>query len=444
LKRIICIFILFYLILPNCTEEDPNDKSDKKSENPELNQYFRGAPYSIKIDEKYLYIAGYREPTEEEREKGIDGFYYKKIHIEKRDKISGELVSEFGNNGSVNSNPIGKWARALDIEIDEDYFFISGYNSIDIINIWQIEKRDLFTGDLIKEFGNEGIISLSETNGNISSIILDEDFLYISGTDKINKIKYYRLEKRNSKTGDLIKTFGTDGIIITDNNTTSIDNSVVVKYSLLVEGDYLFLIYGGVIEKRNKETGKLIYDFGSDGFNAENDSYFENDYYYQSGFIIDDFIFLSRAGLIEKRNKYSAELISRWETNGSFWGMTSDYNFLYNAGWESIKPEYEEGHIIYYLEWRIEKRDISNGTLEKEFGNNGIINSYPYDYGSDRALDIIFDNGIIYIVGIEDTCDNLYGCKAPHWRIEKRDAFSGNYIKDFGENGFISQVPKID
>jgi hypothetical protein len=94
--------------------------------------------------------------------------------------------------------------------------------------------------------------------------------------------------------------------------------------------------------------------------------------------------------------------------------MTSDNNFLYNAGIEYLKLVYDEWRIEYYFEWRIEKRDI------------------------------IFDKGFIYIVGIEDTCDYLDGCKAPYWRIEKRDAISGDYIKEFGKNGFISKVPKIN
>ena len=93
-------------------------------------------------------------------------------------------------------------------------------------------------------------------------------------------------------------------------------------------------------------------------------------------------------------------------------------------------------------EWRIEKRDRTNGDLVTFFGNGGVITS-NLSNSFDQATDIAIDSSGIFIVGY-DTAPSapLLGNTIPpidqansQWRIEKRDSTSGSLITSFNPTG---------
>jgi len=78
-------------------------------------------------------------------------------------------------------------------------------------------------------------------------------------------------------------------------------------------------------------------------------------------------------------------------------------------------------------EWRIEKRGLTNGSLISTFGSGGVVTSNPSDVG-DRALGVAVDASGVYIVGYDQSLGNL------EWRIEKRALTDGSLIWSQTEN----------
>jgi hypothetical protein len=65
-------------------------------------------------------------------------------------------------------------------------------------------------------------------------------------------------------------------------------------------------------------------------------------------------------------------------------------------------------------QWRIEKRNLSDGALTAGFGTNGVVTSNPSP-GDDFAIGgIAIDPTFMYVIGYDSLPGNL------EWRIEKR------------------------
>jgi len=170
-------------------------------------------PYASRLDNNYIYIAG-RDSTGPLGQTPI-------WRIEKRDLITGALIADFGNNGVIQEDIPGGFEELMHMDIDSDYIYLSGYDRNPGNGRIRLEKRDIQTGNLIAEFGESGVIAENLTsNWEIGrSIVVDDNYLYVSANDYIPGYRQWRYEKRDKDSGELINTFDGDGVIQTNINS---------------------------------------------------------------------------------------------------------------------------------------------------------------------------------------------------------------------------------
>jgi hypothetical protein len=88
-----------------------------------------------------------------------------------------------------------------------------------------------------------------------------------------------------------------------------------------------------------------------------------------------------------------------------------------------VGDDYTDGNY----QWRIEKRDAENLELDPSFGDGGFVLSNPSE-GGDTAYDIVIVDSSIYIVG----SDRTHGDS--QWRIEKRALTDGSLVSEILSN----------
>lgn len=350
------------------------------------------------IDSEYIYIVGYEAVNNEKS----------RWRIEKRDKVTGELVLEFGETGAVWGN-LGEYdVIPYSIAIDENSLYIVGEGEyipkedMDIYE-WRIEKRNKITGDLVSEFGKEGVVinsSLGPPMHDIfpMSIVVDSNFLYVGGNEFHDwDMMLWRIERRDKVTGALA-TSGTDGW-----GETSVFLEPYPWYdrihSMVVDFDSLYAVgyeYSGfnsrwAVAKINKTTGSLMDEFGWEGI-------------------------VTIPGKIQS------------------FTITADESYLYIGGAEALSPEETAGDT----QWRIEKRDKVTGALITEFGKKGVIhvNPSPKETSTGELVhSLAIDSNHLYITGDDFSVDEN------QWRIEKRNKRTGELVSEFGEKGIITTNP---
>jgi hypothetical protein len=85
-------------------------------------------------------------------------------------------------------------------------------------------------------------------------------------------------------------------------------------------------------------------------------------------------------------------------------------------------------------EWRIEKRNLSDGDLVTAFGVNGATTSDP-STGIDQIFAIATTTGALFTAGYD------LAAGAGQWRIEKRDSTDGTLETAFDTDGIIQTDP---
>ncbi len=188
-------------------------------------------------------------------------------------------------------------------------------------------------------------------------------------------------------------------------NITSVSgtlNSVIVDSSgVYASGD------GGRVEKRNLSDGSIIWNnTRNPSFNIQ-EIYSDSEGVYAAGFVLN-------AWVIEKMNL----------TDGSrIWNITSDPSVnqdraqsvavdisgVYAAGYDSIPG-------LTDTQWRIEKRNLTDGTSIWNATNNPAVGS------TDIISSIAVDSSGVYAAGYDSVPGNN------QWRIEKRNLTTGNLI----------------
>jgi hypothetical protein len=328
---------------------------------------------SIIADSNYLYIAGSDFNGGDPHSTS-----YVEWRIEKRLKNNGTLVTSFGINGVILYT--GNCSIAHAITADNDYLYIAGYDCSPGNEQWRIEKRNKTTGALIPAFSNTGtagvVVSNPSTGTDIAySITADNDYLYIGGEDhspnpsSINS--QWRIEKRDKMTGALVTAFGAGGVVTSDLSSGSdqIFSIIADNYYIYIAGfDSITVDYEWRIEKRDKTTGALIPAFSNTG----------------------------TAGVAVSNPSTGTDVA---------YSITADNGSLYIAGHDATP------------QWRIEKRNKTTGTLDANFGTNGVILSPAV---SAVATSIIADSNYLYIAGSDFSVGS-----DTKWRIEKRDKTTG-------------------
>jgi hypothetical protein len=211
---------------------------------------FFDTPYAITADNNYLYLVGSAGYALNDTQ----------WQIEKCDKTTGVLVTNFGSNGVITSNPSASFDTPYAVTADANYIYIVGYDSTPGNKQWRIEKRDKATGGLVAAFDSDGIIAFNSSTGDdvINAVTADNNYLYIVGYDSTPGNKQWRIEKRDKTTGGLVVAFDSDGIIAF-NPSTGDD----VINAVTADNNYLYIVgYDSTpgngqwrIEKRDKTTG---------------------------------------------------------------------------------------------------------------------------------------------------------------------------------------------
>jgi formylmethanofuran dehydrogenase subunit C len=206
---------------------------------------------SIAVDSSNIYIAGFDHTPGDVQ-----------WRIEKRNKNTGALASAFGTGGVVSHNPSSGVDRAFSIVVDQNYIYVAGFDKSPGDVQWRIAKRDKATGDLVAEFDTDGVVVSNPSVGKDMAISIaeDEEYIYIAGIDNSPGNGQWRVEKRDKTTGQTAATFDSDGILESD-------VSDVQDLALSIEVDENFIYIAGTdispgnvqwrIEKRDKITGGL-------------------------------------------------------------------------------------------------------------------------------------------------------------------------------------------
>ncbi len=146
----------------------------------------------------------------------------------------------FGTAGTYTSNPSNRADDILSLQVDDagGAIYLGGFDGAVANNNsqWRIEKINLLTGALITGFGTNGVVlsNPSSNNDAITGMALDGagGYLYITGYDNTSSDMRWRVEKRQRGSGALVTAFGTNGVV-TSNPSSNNDQ----PYSINVDID---------------------------------------------------------------------------------------------------------------------------------------------------------------------------------------------------------------
>jgi hypothetical protein len=308
---------------------------------------------------------------------------------------------------------------AKSIKTDASGIYIGGFDFLPGSKEFRLEKRDLNTGALITGFGTGGVITSNPTSNDdeVNGVAVDMGGVYITGTQDIclGCNSKWRIEKRNLTTGVSIWSQISDpGPSPDGSNAITVDSSGV--YIVGTVG-ISFFNWAWRVEKRDLFTGDTIWTKTIDvTFAGDSPLSVTAD---PSGIYVAGAVYDTIAGSgdrwrIEKRDLTTGSLIWVQSGNGErAQGITNDTSGIYVVGDGMVSASDNN--------WRIEKRNLLSGTLIPSFGTGGVIVSNP-SIDLDNATGVSSDQDGIYISGID------YNSGDVQWRIEQRDLNSGALI----------------
>ena len=101
-----------------------------------------------------------------------------------------------------------------------------------------------------------------------------------------------------------------------------------------------------------------------------------------------------------------------------------------SSGYFYLAGWHNVGGDTDHPQWRIEKRDAWSGNLVAAFGSGGVIQFDRSPY-EDRAMSIAVSSAVFYVGGF----GRIQGASNARWRIENRDTTTGALIASFGGGG---------
>ncbi len=130
---------------------------------------------------------------------------------------------------------------------------------------------------------------------------------------------------------------------------------------------------------------------------------------------------------------------------GLLWGITSNPSIGFDKA-TAVAVDSSGLYVVGYeqnpgmagdVQWRVEKRSLSNGSLIGTFGTGGVVTENP-SIGDDEAAAVAVDSSGLYVVGYEQS-PGMAG--DVQWRIEKRSLSNGALIATFGAGGVVTSNP---
>ncbi len=320
------------------------------------------------------------------------------------------------NTGSITDVSASEWAEG--VANDATYMYVVGGDSTPR---WRIEKRFLGTGGFDYKFGTSGVVTGSSPSTNAYDIATDSTYMYVVGADSN---PYWRIEKRRLYDGSVDSNFGTSGVVTSSSGTYA--------SAIATDSTYMYVVgqegtapTAGHIEKRKLSDGTVDDGFGTNGMittgsAAEFAIAIKSPYMYIIGNASNNY------WRIEKRLLSDGTTDNGFGTNGVV--TVSVFNLAWQAFGIAIDNTYMyiAGQNVW--DWRIEKRYLSDGSLKSDFGTNGVVTC---DSSTDIVFNIVIDSTSLYVMGADATTD---------WRIEKRALSDGTLDNGFGTGGVVTGV----
>jgi len=349
--------------------------------------------YGFATDGTWLYAAGYSNAQGK---------------IEKRNLNDGSLDSGFGTNGVVDT----AWNTAVyAIATDSTFMYLAEQDGTASPTFqWRIEKRYLSDGTLAAGFGSNGVVITAPSTYPFTdpkSIAIDADYMYAAGFVATSNTKQWRIEKRRLSDGSLVASFGTNGVVTSAQSSTY----PVGDVKLVIDTTSIYVAgqgsNGGLIEKRNLSDGALDPAFGMSG------SVTSPSNAYDSIAMDGTSLYVGSTTRLEKRSLADGALDTSFGTGGIL--DTSTGTGMYLSALVVDAPNLYLGGIDYFdsQEWRIEKRNLADGSFVSGFGTAGAVTSYP---SSQPALNTMAISGAFLFAG----GNGLILPDTFQWRIEKR------------------------
>lgn len=351
---------------------------------------------------------------------------------------SGSLDPGFGDGGAVEfANRISNAGAPTSVAVDATSVYVAGTDTL-LSNdtIWHLEKRSLSDGspDVIFGAGTGVSASAPASFSTLLCMAIDSTSMYLAGSQLTAGTYAWRIEKRSLVSGLFDGSFGGSSGFVTSivNANTSFPTAIAVDGTAV----YIAGLYNPTpgdeawrIEKRLITDGSLVATFGSGGVLTENPST-ANDV--PRGMVVDSsFMYVvgnsgtSAQWRIEKRQLSDGSLVAGFGTAGVVLGnagaatsLAIDSTSMYVVGHETLPPS--------DVQWRIEKRLLADGSAVAGFGTAGVVTSNP-TAGGDVPGAIAIDGTFLYVVGSEALTQET------QWRIEKRLLTSGAPDPSFGD-----------
>jgi hypothetical protein len=302
------------------------------------------------------------------------------ITIQDDDPLScGPLDPAFGAGGAITSDPSPSQDNPWNVAVDGSAIYVIGavdYAAPQYDTRWRIEKYAIADGAPVTTFGGAGGVESDPTTGNdrAVNIVLDAAHLYVVGWGG------WRIEKRALMDGAYDPGFGNLGVVTGDPTATARGIVLSGAHIIVVGFDDSLGSQQLRIEKRLATDGTLEAAFGTGGVETDDPTVL----------------------------------------NDRFEDVVADSTHLYAAGWEGAGS----GDSA----WRIEKRLLTDGSLDAAFGTLGAVTVDP-SIDDDRAHTLVVNGTHLFVAGI----DRAPGF--PEWRVEKRLITDGAPDAGFGAGG---------
>ncbi|MBI3856890.1 MAG: hypothetical protein HY293_14480 [Planctomycetes bacterium] len=215
---------------------------------------------------------------------------------------------------------------------DATSLYLAGDEGSGINTQWRIEKRLLADGSLDPAFGAAGVVTINPAGGDDfpNALVIDATSLYVGGVDSGGDGSRRRIEKRALSDGTPDAAFGAAGVLTADlPGAEAVGGLGLDATSLYVGGsDSSAGSPRWRIEKRNLSDGALDAAFGTAGVVIP----------VLSGF------------------------------GGGITAITLEGTAFYASGYEDLVPT-----PLAESQWRIEKRNASDGSPVAAFGTGGVV-----------------------------------------------------------------------
>ncbi len=161
--------------------------------------------YSGIYDASFLYVGG------GQRAATVDW------RTEKRDLITGALVTGFGVGGQVDQTPSGGLDEVHHLALVTDSVVASGFVTQPSAH-GRVDRYSTADGSLVSEFNGTGTVEVDVSGGSdaYNDMHSNGQFLFLAGTTAPAGIQLIRVEKRNILTGALDTAFDGDGVFQVD------------------------------------------------------------------------------------------------------------------------------------------------------------------------------------------------------------------------------------